>query len=57
MIKKRKVKDNPEYQYFEENYDKIMEDLDNDPELQNLEIPDEWDKNFRKTIDCVMKLW
>ena len=51
MIKKRKVKDNPEYQYFEENYDKIMEDLDNDPELQNLEIPDEWDKNFRKTIE------
>ena len=29
MIKKRKVKDNPEYQYFEENYDKIkMRPLD-----------------------------
>lgn len=51
MIKKRIVEDSPEYRYFEDNYDEIMKDLDNDPELQDLKIPDAWDQRFRKTIE------
>lgn len=51
MIKKRKVEDSPEFRYFEENFDEIIKEMEEDPELQNLKIPDEWDMRFRKTIE------
>lgn len=55
MIKKRKVEDSPEFRYFEENFDEIIKELEEDPELQNLKIPDEWDMRFRKTIEDTIK--
>ena len=55
MIKKRKVEDSPEFRYFEENFDEIIKEMEEDPELQNLKIPDEWDMRFRKTIEDTIK--
>lgn len=55
MIKKDRIEDSPEFKYFEEHFDEIMEEMENDPELNNLEIPDEWDREFRKTIEETLK--
>ena len=30
---------------------KVLEELEDDPELKDLRIPDEWDDDFRKIID------
>lgn len=38
-----------------EEFKKMLEELENDPELKDLRIPDEWDARFRKTIEETIK--
>ena len=51
MGKKNQIQDSPEYKYFEENFDALMSEMDQDKESECFEIPDEWDQRFRKAID------
>ena len=45
---KKKFEDSAEFKYFDEHFDEIMEELDNDP--TEYEIPEEWDARFRNVI-------
>lgn len=38
-----------------EEFEKMLEELENDPELKDIRIPDEWDALFRKTIEETIK--
>lgn len=51
MGKKNQIQDSPEYKYFEENFDALMSEMEQDKESECFEIPDEWDQRFRKAID------
>lgn len=51
MRKKNQIQDSPEYKYFEENFDALMSEMEQDKESECFEIPDEWDQRFRKAID------
>ena len=55
MGKKDKIKNSAEFKYFEEHYDEIMEEFENDNESADYKIPDEWDQRFRKTIEDTIK--
>ena len=50
MGKKNQIQDSPEYKYFEENFDALMSEMEQDKESECFEIPDEWDQEFRKVI-------
>ena len=50
MRKKNQIQDSPEYKYFEENFDALMSEMEQDKESECFEIPDEWDQEFRKVI-------
>ena len=50
MGKKNQIQDSPEYKYFEENFDALMSEMEQDKESECFEIPDEWDREFRKVI-------
>ena len=51
MGKKNQIQDSPEYKYFEENFDALMSEMEQDKESECFEIPDEWDQRFRKAIE------
>lgn len=46
-----KIEDSEEFRYIEENFDKIMKELEEETDLQDYRIPEEWDREFRKTIE------
>lgn len=50
---KKKFEDSAEFKYFDEHFDEIMEELDNDP--TEYEIPEEWDVKFRNVIEQTVK--
>lgn len=50
---KKKFEDSAEFKYFDEHFDEIMEELDNDP--TEYEIPEEWDARFRNVIEQTVK--
>lgn len=50
MGKKNQIQESPEYKYFEENFDALMSEMEQDKESECFEIPDEWDREFRKVI-------
>lgn len=50
---KNKFEDSAEFKYFDEHFDEIMEELDNDP--TEYEIPEEWDARFRNVIEQTVK--
>lgn len=50
---KKKFGDSAEFKYFDEHFDEIMEELDNDP--TEYEIPEEWDVRFRNVIEQTVK--
>lgn len=50
---KKKFEDSAEFKYFDEHFDDIMEELDNDP--TEYEIPEEWDVKFRNVIEQTVK--
>ena len=50
---KKKFEDSAEFKYFDEHFDEIMEELDNDP--TEYEIPEEWDVRFRNVIEQTVK--
>ncbi|MGN1140368.1 MAG: DUF4367 domain-containing protein [Oliverpabstia sp.] len=50
MGKKNQIQDSPEYKYFEENFDALMSEMEQDKKSEKFEIPDEWDQEFRKVI-------
>lgn len=50
MGKKNQIQESPEYKYFEENFDALMSEMEQDKESECFEIPDEWDQEFRKVI-------
>ena len=39
MIRKQKIEDSPEFRYFEEHFDEMMEEMEKDSESQSFEIP------------------
>ncbi len=50
MGEKNQIQESPEYKYFEENFDALMSEMEQDKESECFEIPDEWDREFRKVI-------
>lgn len=50
---KKKFEDSAAFKYFDEHFDEIMEELDNDP--TEYEIPEEWDVKFRNVIEQTVK--
>ena len=50
---KKKIEDSAEFKYFDEHFDEIMEELDNDP--TEYQIPEEWDARFRNVIEQTVK--
>lgn len=50
---KKKFEDSAEFKYFDEHFDEIMEELDNDP--TEYKIPEEWDARFRNVIEQTVK--
>lgn len=50
---KKKFEDSAEFKYFDEHFDEIMEELDNDP--TEYQIPEEWDARFRNVIEQTVK--
>lgn len=55
MNKRNDLENSSEFEYSEDYFEKILEEMENDPELQNFTVPDEWDREFRKTIRETLK--
>lgn len=55
MNKRNDLENSSEFEYSEDYFEKILEEMENDPELQNFTVPDEWDREFRKTIGETLK--
>lgn len=55
MTKRNRIEDSPEFRYFEEHFEEIMKEMENDPDLEDCKIPEEWDREFRKTIEDTLK--
>lgn len=55
MNKRNDLETGSEFEYSDDYFEKILEEMENDPEFQNFTVPDEWDREFRKTIEETLK--
>lgn len=55
MNKWNDLENSSEFEYSEEYFEKMLEEMENDPEFQTFTVPDEWDREFRKTIEETLK--
>lgn len=46
---KKRIDDSAEFKYFEEHYEEIMKEMDEDP--TEYKMPEEWDARFRNVIE------
>ena len=51
LSQRYKYSENGDIDAAKDYWNKVMEELENDPELEDLQIPDEWDAHFRKIIE------
>lgn len=57
MAKKLRIEKTPEFEYFANHYDEFMKE-EEAADLEDIEIPEEWDRRFRKTMhDTLQKKW
>lgn len=50
-----KIEDTPEYKALLENYDQLMDQMEADREQRDISTPEDWDRDFRRTIDKTLK--
>lgn len=55
MNKRNDLETGSEFEYSDDYFDGILEEMENDPDFQNFTVPDEWDREFRKTIEETLK--
>lgn len=55
MTKRNDLENSPEFEYSDDYFENILEEMENDPELQSFTVPDEWDREFRDIIEETLK--
>ena len=51
MKKQDKIQDSPEFQYYKDNFENYVKEMEEDKESADLKMPDGWEQDFKKTID------
>lgn len=51
MKKQDKIQDSPEFQYYKDNFENYVKEMEEDKESADLKMPDGWEQDFMKTID------
>ncbi|MCI6997649.1 MAG: DUF4367 domain-containing protein [Eubacterium sp.] len=51
MKKQDKIQDSPEFQYYKDNFEHYVKEMEEDKESADLKMPDGWEQDFKKTID------
>ncbi|MGN0250860.1 MAG: DUF4367 domain-containing protein [Oliverpabstia sp.] len=52
MSKSVKIQDSPEFKEFKENFDAMMDAMEKDPEFAKMKIPEEWEQDFKETLEA-----
>lgn len=51
MTREKRIEESSEFKYHEEHFGEMMKEMELDEQTQDFEIPEEWDREFRKIID------
>lgn len=52
MSKSVKIQDSPEFKEFKENFEATMDVMEKDPEFAQMKIPEEWERDFKETMEA-----
>ncbi|MBS6193947.1 MAG: hypothetical protein KH828_00015 [Clostridiales bacterium] len=55
MNKKQPIDESPEVKYYEKKFKEMREEMEADEQTNRFEMPEEWDRDFRKLIDEAYK--
>ena len=48
---KKQIQDSPKFKFFEENYEKLVKEMEEDKDFAQIKMPDEWQKDFERIFD------
>ena len=55
MSKSVKIQDSPEFKAFKENFEATMDAMEKDPEFAQMKLPEEWERDFKETMESTWK--